>query len=100
MVPVVRKYAHYSIYLMLGIVTINYMLTYRGRSFYQKGLTSFLFCVFYSITDEIHQVFVSGRTGQIKDIVIDTIGVAIGVVFLCIVMHRRILNEEKKEEEI
>ena len=98
MVPVVRKYAHYSIYLMLGIVTINYMLTYRGRSFYQKGLTSFLFCVFYSITDEIHQIFVVGRDGQITDVFIDSLGALTGIlliIFIAKLFEKLIKKQEK-----
>jgi VanZ family protein len=35
--------------------------------------------IFYAFTDEFHQLFVTGRTGQFIDIGIDMIGVLIGV---------------------
>jgi VanZ family protein len=34
----------------------------------------------YAVTDEVHQVFVSGRQGSVLDWLIDTIGVAAGAV--------------------
>lgn len=33
----------------------------------------------YATIDEIHQLFVDGRSGQFTDVLIDTIGVAIGI---------------------
>ena len=33
------------------------------------------------MTDEYHQLFVSGRTGQIKDAIIDSIGTVAGLIF-------------------
>ncbi len=40
---------------------------------YSVGLTSL-----YAITDEIHQIFVDGRSCEFRDWVIDTIGAVIG----------------------
>jgi VanZ family protein len=37
-----------------------------------------LFGVMYAVTDEIHQMFVPGRTADAADLVADTIGVALG----------------------
>ena len=37
---------------------------------------------FYAATDEFHQLFVAGRSGQIKDVLIDTIGACIGLLVL------------------
>ena len=37
----------------------------------------------YAISDEIHQLFVSGRAGQVQDVIIDSIGVILGI---CILM--------------
>jgi VanZ family protein len=33
----------------------------------------------YSASDELHQVFVPSRTGQISDVLVDTSGAAIGL---------------------
>lgn len=33
----------------------------------------------YTISDEIHQLFVLGRGGQIKDVIIDSSGAVVGI---------------------
>ncbi|HQC84191.1 MAG TPA: VanZ family protein [Bacilli bacterium] len=37
-------------------------------------------CFLYSCTDEYHQTFIDGRTGQFKDCLIDTTGAIIGTI--------------------
>ena len=37
-----------------------------------------LICFVYSCTDEFHQLFINGRTGQFSDCIIDTLGATIG----------------------
>ena len=71
-----RKCAHISEYAVFH-VTILYALYQwglRGR----KWLTAGFFLVFfYACTDEIHQLFVPGRSGQFTDVMIDCIGAAL-----------------------
>ena len=39
--------------------------------------------MFYSITDEIHQIFISNRAGRCIDVLIDSLGIFTGItVFL------------------
>jgi VanZ family protein len=40
---------------------------------------AFVFCVFYAEIDEIHQLFVLDRSGQIKDILINSAGAVIAI---------------------
>ncbi len=72
----VRKCAHISEYAVFH-VTILYALHqwgFRGR----KWLTAGFFLVFfYACTDEIHQLFVPGRSGQFTDVMIDCVGVVL-----------------------
>ena len=42
--------------------------------------------IIYAITDEIHQLFIPGRSGEFKDVCIDAIGVWIGICFLLLVV--------------
>lgn len=67
----IRKIAHYSIYLLLGCFIYNIFLLTGIK---HKVLISILICMIYAITDETHQLFVSGRTGQLLDVLIDTTG--------------------------
>ena len=74
----VRKVAHFTLYLILGFFVYEFLLL---TSIPHKETITILLCFIYSLTDEIHQLFVSGRTGQIIDIIIDTMG-AITIVLI------------------
>lgn len=46
---------------------------------------SILIAYLYGMSDEFHQTFISGRTGCIRDTLIDLIGITIGVIFVIII---------------
>lgn len=71
---VVRKLAHISEYIVLGILMYNVLYNYNIKD-YRIVL---LLCVLYSCSDEFHQLFVPGRSGQVIDVLIDSIGIVIG----------------------
>ena len=77
----VRKSAHFSIYLCLGFWTY---LFFKTISFEEKTriLSSLGFSFLYACTDEIHQVFVPGRAGEIRDVCIDTCGALFGIIII------------------
>ena len=77
---IVRKTAHFSIYAMLGILSMNYMATYKEKSLYKNALIAIIFCIFYATTDEIHQYFIPGRSCELRDVCIDTVGSLTGIV--------------------
>lgn len=74
----VRKLAHFSIYTTLGITIMCYVSTYTITRYKKIGI-SLCIGVFYAISDEIHQLFVPGRSGQVTDVFIDAIGVLFGI---------------------
>lgn len=74
----VRKTAHFSIYLVLGILTTLLIKEYNIEN-KKQILFAVLICLLYATSDEIHQLFVPGRSGEIKDILIDTAGSSLGV---------------------
>ena len=76
---VIRKLAHVSEYLMLGILVYNLVMVFNLKD---PFLIALLLCILYSISDEIHQLFVPSRSGMVIDVLIDTIGIYIGI-FLC-----------------
>lgn len=73
---IIRKLAHFTEYLILGILVIN-MFTKNNIS--KSYLLSILLCVIYATSDEIHQIFIPGRACQIKDILIDSVGSITGI---------------------
>lgn len=74
----VRKNAHFFIYLVLGVLTIS-ALRVNGISGYRHVIFTLLICILYASSDEIHQIFVPGRSAQIKDIFIDSAGAGVGI---------------------
>ena len=74
----VRKLAHITEYLILGILMINVVKDYQ-KNIKKVIIISLLCCILYACTDEIHQLFVPGRSGQVLDVFIDTIGSIIGI---------------------
>ena len=77
----VRKIAHFSEYLILGLLICNALVVSKVNK--KVLLISVLMCFIYSCSDELHQMFISGRAGRIYDILIDTSGSFVGsVIFL------------------
>lgn len=66
---IVRKAAHFMLYFILGILTfINF------KSNKENMIYALIICVIYAFTDEIHQMFVNSRSGELRDIIIDSLG--------------------------
>lgn len=93
--PIVRKTAHFLIYALLGVWTINFAKTFEKFKISKIVIISFLFCMFYAITDEFHQTFVIGRSGEIRDVLIDSLGSFTGmmlVLFINKIIHKNEAN--------
>lgn len=72
----IRKVAHFSIYCVLGILTISLANCYFNSK--KSLLYALFYCLIYAISDEIHQLFVPGRAWMIMDVVIDFSGSILG----------------------
>ena len=90
---IVRKGAHFSIYLILGLLIMSYFKEIYLVS--NKGLfIAVIICFLYACSDEIHQLFVPGRSGEIRDVLIDTTGGLVGsYIYYFIFTIRRRLHE-------
>ena len=82
----VRKTAHALEYCGLALLLSNaYFQTFCA----QKPLLAFLSAALYACTDEIHQYFVAGRACLLRDVAVDALGAAAGVlcaavlIFVC-----------------
>ena len=92
----VRKGAHIFAYFVLGILTFNALWRVdlsKLKFNYPVGL-SIIVCALYAVSDEFHQLFVSGRSGELRDIMIDSCAAIVGVVIISIFV--RILQKSKK----
>lgn len=74
----VRKSAHAGLYFVLGGFVINSFIQ-TGTKGIKAYVYALLFCVAYAVSDELHQTFVVGRSGQVSDVLIDTVGALIGI---------------------
>ena len=73
---ILRKCAHFSEFMILGILS---SLTMVHTKFRQKALLAIGFCVAVAMTDETIQLFVDGRAGRVLDVLIDSAGAITGV---------------------
>lgn len=86
---VIRKLAHGGVYFVLGLLAANLLRLYRTRPSRAQWLVSLLAGLLYAVSDEVHQLFVSGRAGRVTDVLIDFIGYAVG--FAILLWMRRVL---------
>ena len=93
----VRKTAHFSIYAALGFSAAgafgNGLPGMKKRNIY---IFAVLLCCVYAATDECHQIFIPGRSGEIRDVGIDTCGGAVGaaVYMMALRIIRGVRNRE------
>ncbi len=80
---IIRKMAHFVEYFILGILLINCLINYN-----KKLYLSYVIGILYASLDEFHQLFVSGRSGQVRDIIIDVVGLILGIILIRFVKKR------------
>lgn len=101
----VRKTAHmceYAILFILLAIPLYINVVFKNINeleFWKMWMITLLLCIFFASTDEIHQLFVNGRSGKFTDVCIDTAGASIGGLFLlCIhkLSNRKIKGKGKQ----
>lgn len=85
---IIRKLAHFGVYMILGFLLAN-GLRYNKKSRINAILLALLICILYAISDEIHQIFIPGRSGQVSDVLIDSLGGLVGIVLLDLLRRRK-----------
>ena len=95
----VRKCAHFTEYLALGLsLLFPVKERFEGRAARgHEGIkpvtaaffSSWIFGTLYAVTDEIHQIFVEGRSCELRDMLIDSAGVLTGLVIALLILRRK-----------
>lgn len=80
----VRKLAHMTEYFLLAVSVSFPLYVYRVRGIWLLLLAGTI-CVGFACLDEFHQSFVAGRGPSKKDVAIDSIGIAAGVILVQII---------------
>lgn len=98
----VRKTAHMSIYFVLGIFSYLTFVSYNTVKYFLRVLISFGVCFLYACSDEIHQIFVDGRSGEIRDVLIDSTGALASIIIITLIVRLipKLYNLVKGEKEL
>lgn len=87
----IRKIAHITEYFILTILVSLFVNSYK-ISIKNVVYITFAICILYSCSDEIHQLFVSDRSGQIIDVLIDSIGISIWLIIYYLYKRKEVLK--------
>lgn len=80
----VRKLAHMTEYFLLAVSVAFPLYVYGVRGLWLPILAGSI-CVGFAALDEYHQSFVAGRGPSKRDVAIDSIGIAFGVILVQII---------------
>lgn len=78
---IIRKLAHFSIYTLVGFLLMSLISTYNLEE-NKRIIASLCIGILYATSDEIHQLFIPGRSGQITDVILDSMGVLLGILLV------------------
>lgn len=84
---IIRKTAHFVLFLSLGSVSYSLCVSYFPEKLRILTLISWAFSIVYAITDEIHQRLIPGRSGQISDVLLDSSGALVGILLLYFIIY-------------
>lgn len=91
----IRKAGHMTEYAILAVsIMTACIVTYQICK--KQMFFTWLFCVAYASSDEIHQLFVPGRSGRFMDVCIDSTGALIGIVLFYVFM--RLIRRRKMKK--
>lgn len=95
----VRKTAHFTEYGCLSAAIVFHFTVWK-KSLRYKTWIPVVIAGLYAATDEYHQTFVSGRSGQVSDVLLDTAGAATGAFVFCmlIILVNRIRQRVKLKD--
>lgn len=74
--PSIRKLAHLGMYTVLGLLLWAWARCWKLR---KTLLIPFCIGAVYAAFDEWHQMSVLGRSGELRDVLLDSVGVALGI---------------------
>lgn len=90
----IRKTAHFTIYALLSSLIYTLVRTGYEKPGKLAAAISLPVSLLYAATDEVHQLFVADRSGQLTDVLLDFSGAVTGVVITWIIyiVVRRVKN--------
>ena len=93
----VRKCAHMSEYALLSLAALYWLssfpLPYRRRFVAAAAISAA-----YAASDEFHQRFVPGRSGEVRDVLIDAAGAVLGLLMFSLLRYLVLRYRAKREK--
>lgn len=87
----IRLLAHICVYLVLGFLASRAVdLNFPWKN---KILITFLICILYAISDELHQHFEPARHGRLIDVIVDSVSAFFGIVGQRLVYQKRFVGK-------
>ena len=98
--PIIRKLAHFSVYTLVGFLIMSLVSTYN-LTLKKRIIITIVSGFIYACSDEIHQLFVNGRSGEIRDVLIDTSGVLLGTLISIgiVKLIKKHIDKKQKQEK-
>ena len=90
---VMRKTAHYFVYALLGAsmyLALKETINKKGMYIY-----AFFISALYAVSDEIHQGFVPGRSCEVRDVFLDSLGVLTGILVVMLIYNLLTIKGKK-----
>jgi VanZ family protein len=105
---IIRTGAHFFEYFVFGAIVFKTFRVMQKQPEenpvrpWRNAWIPICFCLFYALTDEIHQYFVPGRAMQLEDWLVDAAGVLIGILLMLLVLgrHRRKYKKANRNRSI
>lgn len=80
----VRKSAHTIAYFIFGLLAFN-VVRFHSKILWRTAAIAWGVVVVYAASDEFHQLFVPGRSAELRDVLIDSTAGLVGIL-LCVVI--------------
>lgn len=92
----VRKGAHMAEYAILAVLLYVWIGRWEMTRL-RRSIAALCMGALYACSDEFHQLFVAGRAGSLGDVLIDSAGVALGILFFLLIEHIATLLRRRRK---
>lgn len=94
---IVRKCAHVTEYMVLSLLIYNVLVVFDTKK--SKMIITFLGTSIYAMSDEFHQLYIPGRSGEVRDVLIDMIGFIVAILIIYVLKWLWRKKNEKRNKK-
>lgn len=94
----VRKAAHMTEFAIMSILLFVWLGLWE-MTLFRRGMTAFLATAVYAASDEFHQLFVPGRAGRVSDVLLDSSGALLGVIFFILLGKLFVVLRDRRRKK-